>query len=285
MNGGLRKAMAGNSPVVVPLCLDPLMARIAEQAGFELGYVSGGALGYSYAVSEALLTATEIADATRRITQRSSIDIIVDIGVGFGDPVHTARGIWEMQSAGAAGVEIEDQVAPKRVSHHRGIEHLVPTDVMVQKIEAAVAARSSEDFAIIARTGAVKNESYAAAIDRLREYQKAGADLLMLMPENDSQIDQTRGMLNGPLAAITTMDQLGHDKWKNSGWNLLIDPITAHVASVRAVVKAYEAFAARGETGLSGKEVFADYRQLSVRAGLAAFYEIEDNTTEKDAGS
>lgn len=268
------------TPIVAPLCLDPLMARIAELAGFGWGYISGGALGYSYGVSEALLTTTEVADVTRRVTQRCNLNIIVDVGVGFGDPVHVTRTVWEMEQAGAAAIEIEDQVAPKRVSHHRGIEHLVSTELMVQKIEQAVAARRSEDFQIIARTGAVKNESFSAALDRLSAYRSAGADVLMLMPENDEQIAQVRATFDGALATITAMDNVTKVPWQDSGWNLVIDPFTAQVISVQAVQAAYSGFQQNGSTTLDLKDLFATYHTLDSLAGLDELYAIEDVTTE-----
>ena len=273
----LRQAEA---PVIAPLCLDPLMARLAAQAGFTWGYVSGGALGYSYAVSEALLTLSEIASVTRRITQRCGLNLIVDVGVGFGDPVHVARTVWEIEQSGAVGIEIEDQVAPKRVSHHRGIEHLVPTQEMVQKIEQAAAARKSDDFIIIARTGAVKNESFEDALARLRAYHDAGADVLMLMPEGDAQIEAARQALDAPLATITAMDRANTGSWPASGWNLVIDPFTAQVAAVAAVQDAYQAFNNSGRTGLDLKALFALYNQLDTLAGLPELYAIEDVTTE-----
>ena len=133
-------------PVLVPLTLDPLTARLCEELGYEAGYVSGGALGYQLAVSEALLTLTELAQTTAAIVRRSNVAVVVDGGVGFGDPVHVTRMMWEFEAAGAAAVEIEDQVAPKRVSHHRGVEHLVPTDQMVAKIRFAIAARKRRKF-------------------------------------------------------------------------------------------------------------------------------------------
>lgn len=268
-----------STPVIAPLCLDPLMARMTQDAGFRAGYVSGGALGYSYAVSEALLTPTEIADATRRITQRSSLPIIVDVGVGFGDPVHAVRGVWEMEQAGACAIEIEDQVAPKRVSHHRGIEHLVPTEEMAAKITQVVAARRS-DLLIIARTGAVKNESFSAAIERLQAYAAAGADVLMLMPAEDAQIGLARQQLDKPLATIAAMDQAMQPKWQDSGWQLIIDPFTAQVLAVQAVQQAYSAFAEHGGTGVPLQSLFATYGTLASLAGLDDLYAIEDVTTE-----
>jgi len=281
MSKRLSVALSEQQPVFAPLCIEPLTARLAEQVGFEFGYLSGGALGYSYAVSEALLTLTEIADVTRRITQRSDLGIIVDGGVGFGDPVHVARAIWEFEAAGACAVELEDQVAPKRVSHHRGIEHLVDMAVMTAKIEQAVMARRDPEFLIIARTGAVKNEGFAAALARLRAYRNAGADVLMLMPESDAQMREARGALEGPLATITSLDAKQKKQWAELGWNLIIDPFTAQVLAFEAVRNAYQRFQTSGSTGTDTKSLFQTYRQLPVVAGLDELYAIEDATTEK----
>jgi len=110
---------------------------LAEQLGYHAGYVSGGAIGFAKAVSEGLLAFTELAEATASLTLRCSMPIIVDGAVGFGDPVHVTRMMWAFEAAGAAAVELEDQVAPKRVSHHRGIEHLVASSEMADKIAAA----------------------------------------------------------------------------------------------------------------------------------------------------
>lgn len=281
MTKNLSTALGEREPVFAPLCLEPLTARVAEQAGFQFGYLSGGALGFSYAVSEALLTMTELADVTRRITQRSNLGIIVDSGVGFGDAVHVARAIWEFEAAGACAIELEDQIAPKRVSHHRGIEHLVETAVMTEKIEQAVAARRDPEFLIIARTGAVKNESFAQAIARLRRYRHAGADVLMLMPESDAQMREARQALDGPLATITSLDAKPQIQWVELGWNLIIDPFTAQVLAFRAVRDAYRQFQNSGSTGADTKSLFQIYRELPVVAGLDELYKIEDATTEK----
>lgn len=280
----LSTALAGPDPVFAPLCLDALTARLAEQVGFGFGYLSGGALGYSYAVSEALLTLTELADATRRITQRSELGVIVDGGVGFGDPVHVARTMWEFEAAGACAVELEDQVAPKRVSHHRGVEHLVDVTVMTARIEQAAAARKDADFLIIARTGAVKNEGFAQALDRLQAYRGAGADVLMLMPEDDRQIQEARERLDGPLATITSLDAKPKEAWAQLGWNLIIDPFTAQVLAFDAVRDAYRSFQADGITGADNESLFKTYRELPAVAGLDALYAIEDATTEKPEG-
>ena len=139
----LREATLGDETIFAPLILDPLAGLLAQEFGFKAGYLSGGALGFQYAVSEALLTTTEIADVARRITSRCELPLIVDGGVGFGDPVHVVRAVWEFERAGAAAVEFEDQIAPKRVHHHIGVEHLISTDDMCAKVTAAAEARRS----------------------------------------------------------------------------------------------------------------------------------------------
>lgn len=268
-------------PVFAPLALDALTARIAEAAGFEAAYVSGGALGYAHCVSEALLTLSELIDVTRHITARCNLAVIVDGGVGFGDPVHVDRAIRETEAAGAAAIEIEDQVAPKRVSHHRGIEHLVSPREMADKVEAAVRARQSPDFLVIARTGAVKNESFKAAIDRANLYREAGADLLMLMPSSEDEWQSAPKRIDGPLATITALDARTGDAWRELGWHLVIDPFTAQVLSVSAVQAAYEGFIRNGATGTNREDIFATYRTLPDLAGLGRLYAIEDATTEQ----
>ena len=277
----LRESLDSQPTVFAPLCLDPLTARLAEQTGFQFGYLSGGALGYSYAVSEALLTLTEIVDATRRLTQRSGLGIIVDGGVGFGDAVHVARTIWEVEDAGAVAIEIEDQVAPKRVSHHRGIEHLISTAEMAAKIEQAVAARNDPQFLIIARTGAIKNESLDAALSRLAAYRAAGADVLMAMPGSEEQYREIRAAIDAPLATITALDNKSAQTWEGLGWNLVIDPFTAQVLAFDAVRDAYRNFQSNGTTGANAEALFRTYRELPGIAGLDELYAIEDRTTEK----
>ena len=103
---------ADEPAVLAPLTLDPLTARLCERLGFGAGYVSGGGLGYQLAVSEALLTLTELAAVVAAIVRRSSLPIIVDGGVGFGDPVHVARAMWELEAAGAVEILDSGPVTP-----------------------------------------------------------------------------------------------------------------------------------------------------------------------------
>jgi methylisocitrate lyase len=263
----------------VPLALDALTARIAQAAGFRFGYVSGGALGYAHAVSEALLTLDELADVTRHVTARSTLGIVVDAGVGFGDPVHLTRTVRDLEAAGAIAIEIEDQVAPKRVSHHRGIEQLVSTAEMVARIECAVRARRSPALRLIARTGAVRNESFDAACERANAYVQAGADLILIMPEQPGDWASARERIPAPLATFGALGARSAQEWEALGFSLVIDPFTAQVLAVEAVRHAYDGFMRTGTIGRPVGEVFTLYRELAGLAGFDEYYAIEDATT------
>ena len=277
----MRDKLAARDVVFAPLALDALTARIASQAGFPAVYVSGGALGYAHAVSEALLTLSELVDTTRHIVNRTDAAVVVDAGVGFGDAVHVARTVVELESTGATAIELEDQVAPKRVSHHRGIEHLVSAEEMAAKVECAVRARRDPDFLVIARTGAVRNESFSAALRRANLYLEAGADVLMLMPTSDAQWLEAARRIDAPLATIASLDARSAELWRQIGCSLVVDPFTAQVLAVGAVRSAYQRFVAEGATGTDRDRVMRAYRTLADLAGLGPLYAIEDATTEK----
>ena len=275
-----RDRLDAETPVYAPVCLEPLWARMIEDLGYGAAYLSGGGLGYSRAISEALLTIDEVATVARQIVTRSSVPLIVDGGIGFGDAVHMARTIWEIEATGAAAIEIEDQVAPKRVSHHRGVEHLVPTEEMVAKIEVAVEARTDPDFLVIARTGAVRNESFDAAIERCEAYHRAGADLLMLFPSTEDEWRAAPERLDAPLAAMTMFGGRSRDEWADLGWALVIDPFSGQVAAFEAARVAYRQVMRDGTLGRSRSDLFGVYEELAGIAGLEDLYDIERATTE-----
>ena len=274
-----RESLEGPEVVFAPQTLDPLSALMVEQLGFGAGYLSGGALGFHYAVSEALLTSTEIADAARRITQRSGLPLIVDGGVGFGDPVHVQRAVWDFEAAGAVAVEFEDQVSPKRVHHHVGVEHLVSVDEMCSKVEAAVAARSDADFLIIARTGGMRHEGVDAGIARLQAYVNAGADIAMAFCR-DQDLERVAREVEAPMATITGLDQHSADEWAGMGWSLIIDAFTGQALAVNTVRAAYESFMATGSTGVE-IDGMGLHRELVQLCGLEPLLDLERRTTER----
>ncbi|HVB06769.1 MAG TPA: isocitrate lyase/PEP mutase family protein [Acidimicrobiales bacterium] len=276
----LKRGIESGEGLFAPLCLDALTARLCEEIGFGCGYLSGGALGFSSGVSEALLTLTELAERTAAITRRSALPLIADGGVGFGDPVHTMRAVWDFEAAGAAAIEIEDQVAPKRVSHHRGIEHLVPAEEMAEKVRAAVQARKDPDFLIIARTSALRLESFDAAIARLTAYAEAGADLLLSGLLEGDELVRAPQLLPRPLIAMAPLDLRPREEWSRLGYPLVVDPYTGQSVAFDAMRSAFRAQHAGGSGPDEATRVKALYAELAPAAGLEELYEVERRTTE-----
>jgi len=203
--------------VTAPLVLNPLMARMAEAAGFPAGYLGGGSTGYQKVALEANLNVTEMCQAAVDIGAVSSLPLILDGACGYGDPMHMHRTIGMSEAAGFAAIEIEDQLVPKRAHHHAGIEHMIPRELM-------------------------------AANDALRRgdaYRKAGADLLLLsMAHKPEQLRAIAERLGGPLMYLAgrgglaglglTLADLG-----SLGYKIVADPSTPLLAADAAWKKVY----------------------------------------------
>jgi 2,3-dimethylmalate lyase len=186
--------------LIAPGCYDCLTARLIETAGFEAAYVSGAGVSLSAlgAPDVGLASFSEVLDRVRRIADVTTLPLIADIDTGFGGPLNVIRTIREFEKAGVSAVQLEDQDAPKKCGHELG-RRVVTKAEMVARIKAAVDARMSSDFLIIARTDARTSEGLDAAIDRARAYAEAGADLLFV--ESPESSDEMR-TLNHRLAGI-----------------------------------------------------------------------------------
>src|SRR5262245_51621887 len=175
----LREAWAAET-IAVPGAFCPLVARIAARLGFRAVYLSGAALSATLGLPDVgLVTATEFADAARAIAAATTLPLLCDADTGFGEALNVERTVRSYESAGAAGLHLEDQVMPKRCGHLSG-KSLVPAREMAAKVRAAAAARRDPDFVIIARTDArgVADEGFDAAVERARLYVEAGADAI-----------------------------------------------------------------------------------------------------------
>jgi methylisocitrate lyase len=160
--------MRGNELIVAPVALNPIMARLAEEAGFKALYLSGGSLGWLKCITEANLTLPELSAVALDMRAVCRLPIVLDAGGGWGDPVHVHRTMALAEAAGFAAIEIEDQLLPRRVEHHVGIDHLIPTELMLKKIAEAIAARTDPDFVIIARTNARRVHNMDEALRRAK---------------------------------------------------------------------------------------------------------------------
>lgn len=186
----LRQLLASDSPVVAPGVYDALTARLVERAGFPAALVSGAAVSASLLGRPDLgfLSMAESLTQTRNIVMATGIPIIADCDTGYGGAVTVTRTIAEFEAAGAAGVFFEDQITPKRCGHFEG-KGVVDASEMVQKIRAAVDARSDDDFVIIARTDARATAGLDEAIARMEAYARAGADLVFVeAPESEEEL-------------------------------------------------------------------------------------------------
>src|SRR5437763_13905490 len=164
--------------LAVPGAFDALVARLAERLGFSAIYLSGAALSASAALPDVgLLSVNDFVDRVRTITQSTSLPLLCDADTGFGEALNVERTVRLFESAGVAGIHLEDQELPKRCGHLSG-KRLVEPGTMAAKIRAAVAARRSPDFVIIARTDARGVTGFDDAVARARLYLEAGADAI-----------------------------------------------------------------------------------------------------------
>jgi methylisocitrate lyase len=284
MTTSFRARLVRRAPelVVAPLALDALSAALAVQCGFDSVYLGGGGLGYQRAVSEALLTATEMAEACRAITERVDVSVVVDGGIGFGDAVHMARSVRLLEQAGAAAVEIEDQVAPKRAHHHKGVEHLVSKEEMAGRIAAARDARRGDYPVIIVRCNSLSHEGVQRTLERLAAYTEAGAELLMAMPRSPEQFEAISAGTTLPLAAMTIGPGRPAAEMLAAGYALSVDPMSTTVLAYQAMKAGYEGIRSGTGFGMSAAEVLAVIHEVGETMNIEALYEIEARTTEAD---
>jgi 2-methylisocitrate lyase-like PEP mutase family enzyme len=177
-------------PLLAPGCYDALSARLVEEAGFSAAYMTGfgSAAGRLGRPDVGLLTMSEMVDNAYRIAEAVDIPVIADADTGYGNPISVIRTVREFERAGVAAIHIEDQVMPKKCGHMEG-KQVVAAREMAQKVRAAVDARRSSDFLIIARTDAAAVEGLDAAIERGHIYREAGADLLFIeAPRSEPEI-------------------------------------------------------------------------------------------------
>ena len=174
----LKEIVARRAAVQVPGAANALFARVIEELGFEAVYVTGAGIANMHlgAPDIGLTTLTEVGDTVRAIADTVTLPLIVDADTGFGNAVNLVRTIRMLERSGAAGIQIEDQVFPKKCGHFAG-KNVVAMDEMVQKVKAAADARRDPDLQIIARTDARAVEGLDRAIERARAYTEAGADM------------------------------------------------------------------------------------------------------------
>ncbi|MCY3755106.1 MAG: isocitrate lyase/PEP mutase family protein [Alphaproteobacteria bacterium] len=283
----LRDMIAGREPVLAPLVLNPLMAKLAENAGFRALYLGGGATGYLKIYLEATLTVTEMCQAAIEIGAATPLPLIFDAAAGFGDPMHMRRTIAMSEAAGFQAIEIEDQWLPKRAHHHIGLEHMVEKEIMAAKVAEAVRARRGEDLLIVARTNAVRASNMDDALARVEAYRAAGADLLLLSPRNAEEARFIAERLGGPLMYLASpggMADIGlsAQEMADMGWKIIADPQTQFLALYERSKALYREMAASFSSMTHTPEGWRALQdELHDDIGLEVLLDIERRTVEK----
>ena len=226
----LSDLLANSGTIPVAGVFNPLSALIAEDVGFKALYFSGAAFSASLGIPDiGLFTLDELTSAVRWVTRATALPLMVDADTGFGEAINTYRTVKELEAAGAAAIQIEDQVMPKRCGHLDG-KQVVSPDEFCTKIRAAARARSSA--LIVARTDTKAINGMDDAIERGRAYLEAGADIIF--PEALESADEFRHYaesVDAPLVANMTefgkTPYLNVSEFKTLGYQLVIFPVTS----------------------------------------------------------
>lgn len=203
MLAGLRKLLKKKGPLVIPGVYDAIGAKIAEKVGFDAMFQTGyGTSATLFGMPDyGFIGATETVDNARRICSAVSVPVIVDVDTGYGNALSVWKLVKELESAGASGIFLEDQRWPKRCGHMQGKE-VVPYVEYQEKLKAAIDARRSKDFIIVARTDARATAGLDEAIERSRQNKKIGADVIFVeAPKTISEMKKIGKSINAPLVA------------------------------------------------------------------------------------
>lgn len=253
-----RRAVQEERPLQVVGAINAYCALLAERQGFRALYLSGaGVANASFAQPDlGITTLNDVLEDVRRITAASPLPLLVDIDTGWGTAFNISRTIREMIRAQAAAVHMEDQVAAKRCGH-RPNKQIVPTDEMVDRIKAAADGRTDDQFVIMARTDAFANEGLDAALERVRRYVEAGAD--MIFPEAVYTLEDYGAFCDNVavpvLANLTEFGKtplFGVDELRDAGVGLVLYPLSAFRAMSQTAMDVYRTIREDGtQSGLT----------------------------------
>ncbi|MDR7414861.1 MAG: methylisocitrate lyase [Armatimonadota bacterium] len=245
----LRALLKTREVLAVPGVFNALVALLAQKAGFEVLYFSGAAYSASLALPDlGLVTLPEVVEAVRWVVRATRLPVIVDADVGFGEALNVVRTVRELEAVGAAAVQIEDQVMPKRCGHLGGKE-VIPAEAMAEKVAAAVQAR--RHVLVVARTDARATHGLAEVIRRGRLYAEAGADVFF--PEALESPEEFRAVAEAvQVPLLANMTEFGRtpllpvETFRRLGYRLVIFPVTALRVAMRAVEALFEDLREKG---------------------------------------
>jgi methylisocitrate lyase len=285
----LRRLLAEERFIDMPVACDPLHGRLVESLGFKTVYNGGFATGGSRAVSEPLLTLDEQVRAAGDIAKTVAVPVVADAGAGFGEPLHAMRAVREFIHAGVAGIHIEDQLFPKRAHYHKYVAHVIPRADFADKIRYACRQRdeSDRDFVIVARSDSCRFEGLEEAVARINLAAEAGADMGMIFPRTAEEMAEAPRLAKIPLVYVRSYGNRDQRPTPPSpqlaelGYKACIDALLQLVVGFHHAKKALaELKETGGYAGLTPEEMVTARHDIETLIGLDRFYEIEEETVE-----
>lgn len=273
-----------NKIIVLPGVFDALSARIAAQVGFSAMFQTG------YGSSAALLgmpdfgfmNAGETVENARRIIRAVKVPVLVDADTGYGNPLNVWRLVQDLESLGAAGIFLEDQVWPKRCGHMVGKE-VIPKDEYLPKLRAAVEARKSKDFIIVARTDARAPIGLEEAIERGKAYKRAGADVIFVeAPRSVQELKKVADEIDAPLVANMIEDgitpSLPAEELLKLGYRIVVFPLSALYSATYAMREVLTELKKTGATRQT-KKMMVTFRDFNRLVELDRYMDLEKRYT------
>jgi 2,3-dimethylmalate lyase len=280
----LRAALMGEGLIVAPGVYDMISARMADGLGFPALYMTGYGVSASLGLPDAgLATYSEMAERVAQICQGTATPVICDADTGFGGLLNLERTVRGYEAAGAAAIQIEDQVFPKRCGHTPG-RRVIPAADMAHKIEVAAVTRSSPDFLIVARTDARTSLGLDEALRRGEAYASAGADILFIeSPESEDEMARIGRHFNVPLIANMAdggrTPILPRPRLEALGYRIAIFPVTGLLATAAALERVYGVLKAQGSSDTLKGELFP-FDRFCRLAGFEHVWDFEKRWPE-----
>jgi methylisocitrate lyase len=276
-----RRLLQKDDILMIPGAFNALSALLIEQAGFQAIYISGAGVASNFVgyPDIGLTTMSEVLENARNIVGVTHLPVICDADTGFGNAINMIRTVREFENAGLAGIQIEDQLMPKKCGHTEG-KLLISKEEMVQKVKAAVDARRDRDFSFIVRTDAIAVNGLEDALDRMSAYKEAGADILFIeAPRTKEEMRRiTRTVPGFHLANM--VDQGGKTpvlppkELKEMGFKIAIYPGTLWMASIKAMQEVLQVLKEDG-TATRYYPRMVSFQEVFEVVGRSKFVELE----------
>jgi methylisocitrate lyase len=273
-----------NKLIVLPGVFDALSARIAEQVGFDAMFQTGyGSAAALLAMPDfGFLNAGETIDNARRIIRAVSVPVLVDADTGYGNPLNVWRLVRDLESLGAAGIFLEDQIWPKRCGHMTG-KDVIPREEYLPKLRAAIEARRSNDFIIVARTDARGPVGLEEAIERGKAYRKAGADVIFIeAPKSIEELKKVVEQIDAPLVANMIEDgvtpNLTADELLKLGYRIAVFPLSALYGATFAMKEVLTELKKTGATK-DTRRMMVTFNDFNNFVGLQKYIDLEKKYT------